>query len=73
MIRKRNGEHSREEEPGGPLSGKISAAANLKKNGSIEKRSSPTVRRATLDELSGKLSPVGSFSGKTKILEKSYS
>jgi len=70
---KRNCEHSREEEPRGPLSGKISPAEKLEKTETSQKKSSPAVRRATRDGLSSKLSPVGSLSGKTKILEKSYS
>jgi len=70
---KRNGVHSREEEPGGPLSGKISTIDTLEKTETSQKKNSPTLRRATRDRLSGKLSPVGPLSGKTKILEKSYS
>ena len=76
-IRKSNDEHSREEETRGPLSGIAPKGA---KNQSIEvfekqanvKNSSPAVRRATRDGLSGKLSTVGPLSGTAKILEKSY-
>ena len=70
---KRNGEHSREEEPRGLLSGKISTIDTLEKTETSQKKNSPSVRRATRDGLSGKLSPVGPLSGKTIILEKSYS
>ena len=70
---KKHCEHSREEEPRGPLSGKTSQIDNSKRKETTEKKSSPTVRRATRDGLSGKLSPVGPLSGITKILEKSYS
>jgi len=65
-------EHSKKEEPGGSLSGKIIINNNQEKAKNTDKKSSPTVRRATLDELSGKCSPVSSLSGNTKILEKSY-
>ena len=43
---KRNGVHSREEAPGGPLSGKISTAEKLEKTETSQKKSSPSVRRA---------------------------
>jgi len=49
----RNSVHSREEEPEGPLSGKISPAEKLEKTETSQKMSSSTVRRATLDGLSG--------------------
>ena len=63
---KRNGVHSREEEPGGLLSGKISTIDTLEKTETSQKKSSPSVKRATRDGLSGKLSPVGPLSGKQK-------
>jgi transposase len=61
---------SKEKEPEGPLSGRVAKATQS--NGS-QKNSSPAVHRATLDGPSGELPPSDPLSGKTKILEKSYS
>jgi len=69
---KRNGVQSREEEPGGLLSG-MYTIDTLEKTATSQKKNSPSVRRATRDGFSGKLSPVGPLSGIIKILEKSYS
>ena len=55
---------SKKEESESPLSGSAPKGA--------EKQSSPAKRRATLDGLSGKVSPSSPLSVKAKILEKSY-
>lgn len=76
--RQTNTGHSREKEIEDPLSGIAPQGA---KNHSIgianfeveTKKSSPTVRRATLDGLSGEFSTVSPLSGKAKIMEKSNS
>jgi transposase len=66
---KKKDEPSKKEEPEVPLSGRV---AKANQNQGLQKNSSPAVHRATLDGPSGKLSPSGPLSGKTKILEKSY-
>lgn len=69
-ISTKKNDTSKEKEPEGPLSGRVAKATQS--NGS-QKNSSPAVHRATLDGPSGELPPSDPLSGKTKILEKSYS
>jgi hypothetical protein len=75
--RQANDVHSREKEIEDPLSGIAPKGAKNQSIGLIDysvepKKSSPTVRRATLDELSDEFSTASPLSGKAKILEKSH-
>jgi transposase len=69
-ISNKKNDTSKEKEPEGPLSGRVAKATQ---SNDSQKNSSPAVHRATLDGPSGELPPSDPLSGKTKILEKSYS
>jgi transposase len=69
-ISNKKNDTSKEKEPEGPLSGRVAKATQ---SNDSQKNSSPAVHRATLDRPSGELPPSDPLSGKTKILEKSYS